>query len=339
MKFKAAILTKINEPLEVLEIKNFDPEYGQVFVKIIKSGLCGAQLQEIRGEKGNAKFLPHLVGHEGCGIVEAIGKGVTKVKVGDKVVLHWRKGSGIESDFPKYKFNGNTISSGKVTTLSEYSMVSENRMTVVNKDISDDFCTLLGCGLSTGFSVVNKEANVKFGERVLVIGCGGVGINCILSAKLAHAQVFGVDIQDSKKDLVESIGAEFFNVKDSESLFKSCKFIDCIIDTSGYLDTVSNYLPNLSEDGRVIFVAQPKAGDSLKIINPIKFFNIKGITMKTTQAGGFDPDIDIPKYTRLFLNNQIKLDKIITDYFTLPDINQAIKKLSSGTAGRIIINI
>ena len=104
---KAAILVKKNEPLIVDDINlptNLD--YGQVLVKVLVSGLCGAQLQEIAGLKGNEKFMPHLVGHEGCGLVEKIGPGVSKVKSGDKVVLHWRKGSGIEAGFPQYNWNG-----------------------------------------------------------------------------------------------------------------------------------------------------------------------------------------------------------------------------------------
>src|SRR3990167_9037879 len=140
---KAAILEEINGPLTIGEVTLTDLLFGQVLVKILVSGICGSQLQEIEGNKGNAKFVPHLLGHEGCGIVEKIGDGVTTVKKGDKVVMHWRKGDGIESDFPSYVFKGKKISSGKVTTFSEYAIVSENRLTAVPKDIPDDLCALL----------------------------------------------------------------------------------------------------------------------------------------------------------------------------------------------------
>ena len=123
---KAAILEQIDAPLSVREVELTELKFGQVLVKVLVSGLCGAQLHEIKGHKGNAKFLPHLMGHEGCGIVEEIGLGVTTVEPGDKVVMHWRPGSGIESPFPNYILDGKTISSGKVTTLNEYSIVSEN---------------------------------------------------------------------------------------------------------------------------------------------------------------------------------------------------------------------
>lgn len=340
MKFKAALLTKLNSPLDIEEIENTKLEIGQVLVKIIKSGLCGAQLQEIQGLKGNSNYLPHLVGHEGCGIIEEIGPGVTKVKNGDKVVLHWRKGSGIESNFPSYLLNGKKISSGKVTTLSDYSVISENRLTKIDNSISDDFAALLGCGLSTGLSVVNNEANIKFGESVLVLGCGGVGLNCILASNLSHASpIVGIDISRNKTNIVNTNGGEFFHTSQIEDLIIKYQKFDCIIDTTGNFELVSSLIPYLSENGRCIFVSQPKINSSLKIINPINFFSTKGLTFKTTQAGNFNPDIDIPKYNKLYKNNIININNVITNYFNFNDLNKAIEKLKTGDCGRIIINI
>lgn len=338
---KAAILVKKNEPLIIDDV--ILPQqlfFGQVKVKNIISGLCGAQLQEIAGLKNNEKFMPHLLGHEGCGIVEEIGQGVNKVKVGDKVVLHWRKGSGIESEFPIYTWNGRKISGAKLTTLSEYSIVSENRITKVNNDICNNFCALLGCGLSTGLSVVNNEANIKFGESVLVLGCGGVGLNCIYASKLSHASpIVGVDISIYKQILTIKNGGEFYHIDSLNQLFDKYKKFDCIIDTTGNLDLVSRCIPNLSEQGRCIFISQPKQNSSLVITNPINFFSAKGLSFKTTQAGGFDPDVDIPKYIKLYLNKVINVDNIITDFYDLDSINEAIAKLMSGTSGRILIKI
>lgn len=337
---KAAILTQLNSELTIDQIETQNLKIGHVLVKIIKSGLCGAQLQEIKGLKGNANYLPHLLGHEGCGIVQDVGDGVTKVKKGDKVVLHWRKASGIESDFPAYTWKNKKISSGKITTLSEYSIISENRMTKVDPSINDDFCALLGCGLSTGLNVVNQEANIKFGESVLILGCGGVGLNCILASKLSHAiPIVGIDISDNKRQMVTNNGGIFYNINEIEQLFQKFKTFDCIIDTTGCLDLVSKCIPYLSEQGRCIFVSQPKQDSFLKIINPIKFFSTKGLTFKTTQAGNFEPDVDIPKYTKLYLNKSIDINKIITHYYNLDQINEAISTLKNGTAGRIIINI
>ena len=197
---KAAILEKINGPLAVADVELGELSVGQVLVKVLVSGICGAQLQEIAGNKNNAKFVPHLLGHEGCGIVEDIGAGVTKVKKGDKVVMHWRKGDGIEADFPTYTFKGKTMRSGKVTTFSEYSIVSENRVTPVPHEVSNDFCALLGCGLSTALGTITNEAQVQPGESVMILGLGGLGTCLMKAARFAGASpIIGVDIRDNKK--------------------------------------------------------------------------------------------------------------------------------------------
>jgi S-(hydroxymethyl)glutathione dehydrogenase/alcohol dehydrogenase len=335
---KAAILVKKNEPLLIDTIEMPGAlSCGQVKVKILVSGLCGAQLQEIAGLKGNEKFMPHLLGHEGCGMVEEVGQGVTKVKAGDKVVMHWRKAVGIEASFPVYRWNGKPMTGGKITTLSKKTIVSENRLTKIDSDVDNEFAALLGCGLSTGFSVINKDANIKFGESVLVLGCGGVGLNCIYAAKLSCASpIIGVDINETKQSLVEENGGEFYHTGRVDEL-KHLRF-DCIIDTTGYLDLVSNVLPCLSEQGRCILVAQPKPSSYLTITNPAKLFSSNGQTIRTTQAGGFEPDVDIPKYVKLYKNKHIDLKTLITDRFDLQDINLAVDKLKTGTAGRIMIN-
>ena len=143
----AAVLEKIDHPLKVCDVELLPIEFGQVLVRLHVSGICGSQLQEISGFKGNAKFLPHLLGHEGFGTVIETGVGVETVKVGDKVVMHWRIGTGIESEPPRYKLNGKIITSGKVTTFSEYAVVSENRVTAVKDSCPMDFGALLGCSI------------------------------------------------------------------------------------------------------------------------------------------------------------------------------------------------
>jgi Zn-dependent alcohol dehydrogenase len=337
---KAAILIEKNKPLHVDDIilpKKLS--FGQIKVKMLTSGLCGAQLQEIEGLKDNEKYMPHLIGHEGCGIVEDVGEDVSKVKKGDKVVLHWRKASGIEAKFAKYSWHDKEISGGRVTTLAEKVVVSENRVTTVDKDIDNEFCALLGCGLSTGFSVVNKDANIKFGESVLIIGCGGVGLNCVQASKLSLASVVvGVDINEAKRMMVENLGADFYSPVNIEKIIESKVKFDCIIDTTGILSFVSRFIPLLSPQGRCILVAQPKAGSQIVISDPLAFFANNGQTIRSTQAGNFDPDIDIPRYIKLYKNGKINIKSLITDRYDIFNINEAITKLKTGTSGRIIIN-
>lgn len=334
---KAAVLEKLNDKLSVTEVELTELQYGQVLVKNLVSGLCGAQLQEIAGLKGNANFLPHLMGHEGCGIVKKIGPGVNTVKVGDKVVMHWRKGSGIEAPFPKYVLNGKEISSGKVTTLSEYSIVSENRVTSVPQDTPEELCALLGCGLTTALGTVINEAQIKPGESVLILGSGGVGLNLIQAAKLLSAHpIVAVDINETKRDLCKNAGAtDFINSKDGviEGQF------DVIIDTTGSPKVISNAIKNLSGIGRMILIGQPKPGEDVVIPLAASLFEGSGKTIKATQGGKTNPVEDIPKYIKLYKSGLIDINKIITHRFNLDQINEAFDILRAGVAGRIMIEI
>ncbi len=138
-------------------------EAGQVLVKVLYSGICGAQLGEIDGAMGEDKSLPHLLGHEGVARVLAVGPGVRHVKDGDTVVMHWRKGRGIEAATPKYTWEGRTVNAGSLTTFNERAVISENRLTPISADSDLEVAALYGCAVTTGFGVVLRSlsANVK----------------------------------------------------------------------------------------------------------------------------------------------------------------------------------
>jgi len=339
---KAAVLETLDSPLALRDVQLTELAFGQVKVRVLASGLCGAQLQEISGLKGNKGFLPHLLGHEGSGLVEAVGVGVTRVKAGDKVVMHWRVGQGIDSPFPKYILNGSTISSGKVTTLSEFSIVSENRLTVVPSDTSDHLCALLGCGLTTAVGTINNEAEVRFGESVMIIGCGGVGLNLIQGARLASAHpIIGVDISEDKRAMALALGAtSFVNLSDSALKdFVDSKGIDVIIDTTGNANLIGKTVSLLSHSGRYIMVGQPKPGAVLEIPNAFSLFSGRGQVLKATQGGKTSPNEDIARYVKLHRAGILSIDKIVTHEFKLTEINEAIDLLRSGQAGRIMIRM
>ena len=153
---KAAILVESKQPLIVDDIDL--PEhlnYGQILVKIHYSGICGAQINEIDAVKGPDKFLPHLLGHEASGEVLEIGPGVTRFRAGDKVVLHWRPSSGIQSPTPKYRWGTKTVNSGWVTTFNEQAVVSENRLTAIPDDFDMRMAPLFGCAITTAFGALS----------------------------------------------------------------------------------------------------------------------------------------------------------------------------------------
>jgi S-(hydroxymethyl)glutathione dehydrogenase / alcohol dehydrogenase len=333
---KAAVLEKIDAPLAIRDVELTELKVGQVLVKILVSGLCGAQLHEIRGHKGNAKFLPHLMGHEGCGIVEEVGPGVTTVEVGDKVVMHWRPGTGIEAPFPSYVLDGKSMSSGKVTTLSEYSIVSENRLTTVPQDTPEDFCAILGCALTTALGIIDNEVDLKFGESVAVVGCGGVGLNLVQAAALKSAcPVYAIDNNVTKRDLCFTAGASLF----TNSISNLDGSVDVIIDTTGIPEVISECVSKLSGKGRMILVGQPAPGRGIEVMNAVNLFNGMGQSIKATQGGKTNPAEDIPRYVLMHKEGLLDVKQFITHRFKLDDVNAAFDLLKSGNAGRIIIEI
>ena len=333
---KAAILRELNAPLSVEDIELTPLKVGQVLVKVLVSGICGSQLHEINGNKGNGKFLPHLMGHEGCGIVQEIGDGVTTVKPGDKVVMHWRVGTGIEAPFPEYVLDGKTISSGKVTTLSEYSIVSENRLTAVPIDTPNHFAALLGCSLTTALGIIDNECDFKIGESVAIIGTGGVGLNLIQGAVLRGVNpIVAIDNKEDKSWLSFDAGADkFFSSK-----YEFDGKVDVVIDTTGNIDAIKKSFGYLSNNGRMILVGQPKPGESLEIANALSFFNGNGLSIKATQGGKTDPSKDIPRYVNLNKDGKLNIDKIVTHQYKLYDVNKAFDTRKHGSAGRIMIEM
>jgi S-(hydroxymethyl)glutathione dehydrogenase/alcohol dehydrogenase len=337
INMKAAVLTKLNSPLEIVELNIPDLQFGQVLVDVKRAGICGAQLLEISGYKGNEKFLPHLMGHEGGGVVVDVGEGVTKVRAGDRVVMHWRKGYGIEAPFTTYVSHGlpyGKVGSGKVTTFAEQSVVSENRITKIADDAPFELCSLLGCAITTAFGCVNNDANLKLGESVLVLGCGGIGLSLIKASSISGAsRVIGYDIHDKKKMSLKHGARDFAQ----EWGLLSEKF-DVIFDTVGNPDLFSSAVSILNSGGRYVMIGQPKPGTKLCINNGINMFDGDGKTITASQGGGTNPDVDIDRYYQMHKNEVFNFEDLITHTFKLREINEAIQTLQSGVAGRILID-
>ena len=339
----AAVLHALNEPLKVGEVVLLPPAFGQVRIRVKASGICGAQLAEIRGEKGNANHLPHLLGHEGCGFVEEVGPGVSKVKRGDKVVMHWRKGDGLESDFPRYLYEGKEITSGKVVTFAEQATVSENRLTLVPTSTPDELCALLGCGLSTALGTIENEAALRFGESILIVGVGGLGVNLILAARIRGAGWIAACDNRDKAQLAHAMGASIFvhhaaNISRLAYGGKRPSF-DVIVDTAGSADSMAATLPFLASGGRFIMVGQPKPGADVVMEGARHMFDGEGKTIKATQGGAFNPTNDIPRYVDMWETGRLKLDGLITHRLPLTEINEGLELVRAGMAGRVLIEM
>ena len=344
MKFKAAVLLESNRPLVIEEIDINPLQVGQVLVKLSSSGLCGAQINEIDAVKGKDKFLPHLLGHEGHGEVVECGLGVKHVKTGDKVVLHWRKSLGIESETPKYSSkNLGVINSGWVTTFNEYAVVSENRLTAIPESLNKDHAALMGCAITTALGTITNDAKVKVGESIAIFGCGGVGLSLIQFAKLAGCYpIIGIDIHDNKLEHATSLGATHTINANAENFEQSilkandgAKF-DICIENTGLPEIISSaYSLTTSENGRTILVGVMDKKDKLDIWTYPLHFNQEIIG---SSGGQCKPNIDIPKIIKLIDNKLLDLNSLIAKIYSLEEINIAIDDLRSGALpGRLII--
>ncbi len=334
----AAILVAQHEPLVVAEVQL--PEslaVGQVLVKVHYSGICGSQLGEIDGAKGPDKFLPHLLGHEGSGTVVAIGPGVRHVKPGDTVVLHWRKGIGIESETPSYRWEGCTVKAGWVTTFNEYAIVSENRVTSIPADTDLEVATLFGCAVTTGFGVIVNNAKVTIGESVVVFGAGGIGLNIVQAAALVTAHpIIAVDRFDNRLQLAHQMGATHTVNSSKENATTRIREIlggaglDVFIDNTGQPAIIEMGYELTGPRGRVTLVGVPKKGNNISLYSlPLHF----GKVVSGSHGGEAISHEDIPRYHGLYRQGRIKLQELITDYFDLDEINVAIQRMRDGDVG------
>ncbi len=344
-KMKAAILVESKKPLEVAEI--LLPKelcFGQVLVKVQFSGICGAQINEIEAAKGPDKFLPHLLGHEGSGIVLEAGPGVTTVKEGDHVVLHWRPSSGYQSATPIYKWERRNVNAGWVTTFNEYAVISENRLTVIPEDFDMKIAPLFGCAVTTAMGVINNDAKVKIGQSVVVFGVGGVGLNVVQAAEMVSAYpIIGVDVLDNKLDMARSFGAlHTFNSKNTKNLNKEIEKIvgnkgaDVVIDTTGNPRVIEQAYELTHPDGKTVCVGVPQKGDNISIYSlPLHFNKV----LTGSHGGDAVPDLEIPRYIRLMDAGKMNLDGLITHEFALEEINYALNLFRTGEAGRILLRM
>ena len=308
-KMKAAILAESKKPLVVAEIELQEAlECGQVLVQIHYSGICGAQINEIEAVKGPDKFLPHLLGHEASATVLEIGPGVKSVKEGDTVVMHWRPSDGIQATPASYKWDGRKVNSGWVTTFSEYSVVSENRLTVVNEEFDLRLLPLFGCAVTTAMGVINNNAEVKVGQSVVIYGVGGVGLNVCQSASMVSAYpIIAVDLFDNKLEMAKKFGATHVingnkteNVEDEIRKIVGMAGPDVVIETTGNARVIERAYEVTHKDGKTILVGVPSEKVNIYTL-PIHFKKI----LKGSEGGSCVPHIDIPRYIRLIKAGKI----------------------------------
>ena len=340
---KAAILLEQNKPLVVGQVDvPKELKYGQVLVKILYSMICGSQINEFLGKKGPDKFLPHLLGHEGSGVVEKCGPGVTTVKKGDKVVLHWRKGNGVQSETPKYIWNDEPINAGWVTTFNEYAIVSENRVTTIPDESDMKTAPLYGCALTTAFGILHNEAHIKSGESMVIFGVGGVGCALVLVSSLISVYpIVAIDINDSRLEKAMHFGATHTINSEKDDLRKMINKmfpngVNIAVDTTGLKSIMELSYELTASHGKTVFVGITEAGKKISIDStPLHF----GKSLVASYGGSSNPSNDIPRLIQLQQIGRFNLNEMITHEYSLEKINEAFDYVMNGDGLRCCIKM
>lgn len=338
---RAAILNELGAPLVVKDIELPELLAGQVLVKVLFSGVCRSQVMEVRGGRGNDPWLPHLLGHEGSGIVVAIGEGVTKVKAGDEVILGWVKGEGLDAPGAKYKCGDQIINSGRVTTFSNYSIISESRAVKKPPGLPFDTAILFGCALPTGAGMVLNELKPSSDSSVVVLGLGGIGLSALIALKaIGVKMIIAIDISEEKLELAKQLGATHVFNSASEGFCQAVLELtkhgaDMCVESGGQVSTIELGFSLIRKGGgKLLFASHPSEGEMIRLA-PHEL--ISGKQIAGSWGGATSPDRDIPRMFELFQGANIPLESLLTKRYSLDQINEAVDDLEAGQVFRPLI--
>lgn len=337
----AAILVETNQPLALERIEIPPLKAGQVLVQIHYSGVCHTQLLEARGHRGKDEFLPHCLGHEGSGIVVAVGAGVEKVKVDDPVILSWIKGSGANVPGTVYNWQGRNVNAGAITTFSQYAVISENRLTPISKTVPLEEAAFFGCMIPTGFGSVFNTAKPKAGQSLAVFGCGGIGLCSIMAASIAGCSpIIAIDINPEKLKTAKELGATHCidaSQENPTTIISQLGPLDFAIEASGSPIAMEQSLKNVrNQGGCAVIIGNAKHGQ-LVSLDP-KEFN-QGKRLLGTWGGDNHPDQHYPHYVNLMTEGAFNLKLFKAKPYPLTNINQALDDLEKGAVLRPVISM
>jgi S-(hydroxymethyl)glutathione dehydrogenase / alcohol dehydrogenase len=367
MKVKAAVAWGPGQKLKIEEVDLEMPKKGEVLVKIMASGVCHTDAFTLSGEDPEGIF-PVILGHEGGGIVEAIGEGVTTLKPGDHVIplytpecgtckfctsgktnlcqrIRLTQGKGLMPDgTSRFSKDGKPIFHYMGTsTFAEKTVVPEIALAKINPEAPLDKVCLLGCGVTTGIGAVLNTAKVTEGSTVAVFGIGGIGLSVIQGAKMAKAKkIIAVDINNDKKEISMNMGAtDFINPKE----LKTSVVDEIIRITDGGADYSFECVGNVNLMRQALECCHKGWGESIIIgvagagqeISTRPFQLVTGRVWKGSAFGGVKGRTELPGYVDQYMNGKINLDDLVTFTMPLEDINKAFDYMHEGKAIRSVL--
>jgi Zn-dependent alcohol dehydrogenase len=360
---KAAVVRAPGE----LTIEEIDapsaPRAGEVLVRMVATGICHTDLSFLRGNVPVP--LPAVLGHEGAGVVEAVGEGVTTIAVGDHVVVsivvscgqchQCNLGNlplceiGSQVSFGGTMLDGTTrlSSNGEdmyhvfcQSTFAEYAVVSARSVVPVGKDVPLDKVSVLGCGASTGIGAVLRRAQVPGGSSVLVVGAGGVGLATIMGAKVAGAStIIAADLNDAALERAKALGATHAVNTSRADLVGSVTNIttrgaDYAFDAVGTPETLESAFQSVRPGGDVVAIGLMHLAN-LVTIDMFSLLLQKRLT--GTYAGSISPQVDIPPMVELFQQGRLPLDQLVSASYKINELGQAFADMEAGKIGRGVV--
>ena len=367
MKTRAAVAWKANSPLVIEEIDLQGPQHGEVLVRMVATGVCHTDLFTLSGDDPEGIF-PTILGHEGGGIVEEIGTGVTTLKVGDHVIplytpecgvckfclsgktnlcqaIRATQGKGLMPDgTTRFSKNGTPIFHYMGTsTFSEYTVVPEIALAKINKAAPLEKVCLLGCGITTGIGAVLNTAKVEPGSSVAIFGLGGIGLSCVQGAVMAKAgRIIVIDINEDKFEMAKMLGAtDFINPKKYDAPIQ-----DVIVDlTDGGVDYSFECIGNVHLMRQALECCHKGWGESVIIgvagagqeISTRPFQLVTGRVWRGSAFGGVKGRTELPGYVERYMAGEIKIDEMITFAMPLEEINTAFDYMHDGKSIRSVV--
>jgi S-(hydroxymethyl)glutathione dehydrogenase/alcohol dehydrogenase len=273
-----------------------------------------------------------------------VGRGVSKVKKNDRVVLTWIKSGGMNVAGPKYVSGEQVINAGPVTTFSTLTIVSENRCVLLPPDIAPAVASLLGCAIPTGLGMVMNSIKPAKNSGIAIFGLGGIGLSALLGAVASECKpVVAVDINPEKLAMAERFGAtHMINARDQDPVdairsLTGGEGISYAVEASGTTKTIEQAFQSVKMNGGLcVFASHPPYGQKISI-DP--FDMICGRQLRGSWGGDSMPDRDIPRWADLYLRKKLPFDKLITHRLPFRKINEAVTLLKNGQAGRVLLEM
>ncbi|WP_165310530.1 S-(hydroxymethyl)glutathione dehydrogenase/class III alcohol dehydrogenase [Vibrio ziniensis] len=368
IKSRAAVAWGPNQPLKIEEVDVMLPRKGEVLVRIVATGVCHTDAFTLSGEDPEGVF-PSILGHEGGGIVEMVGEGVTSVEVGDHVIplytaecgeckfcksgktnlcqaVRATQGKGLMPDGTTrfYKDGQPIFHYMGCSTFSEYTVLPEISLAKVNKEAPLEEICLLGCGVTTGMGAVMNTAKVKKGDTVAIFGLGGIGLSAIIGARMVGAsRIIGIDINEKKFELAKQLGAtDCINPQHFDKPIQ-----EVIVDmTDGGVDFSFECIGNVNVMRQALECCHKGWGESVIIgvagagqeISTRPFQLVTGRVWRGSAFGGVKGRSQLPGIVEQYLAGEFGLQEFITHTMPLEEINEAFDLMHAGESIRSVVH-